>query len=997
VRENARAQQFLIYWGKAIRIKEYQNQVLLLWGGAGDLLQCIPFMLANRNVPIRYVVASHLQGAGDLFQTLGLTIEKIALFRDLATQNQVLDSFRQLGELHPCPRCQYFPAPPFAIPPRLFDARRKTVGVHLGGSIFSIDILTKHGLPSKALPARVLQPFLHDDINLLVFGTKDEIAAFQIPEQDNLRFVCFPEISKSLAYISHCDAFFGSDSAFKTMSAMLRIPTVVWMGDYVDRPRDEIFIDPYVRDKIIHTFRYTRLDDYEIGAGACFTKAILKNAFSTDGRLPLRQPSQADRTYEQRPTGGIDIDREFQAGCAAFRAGKLNDAERLFNAVLRAQPLHLGALNLIGAALIQLKRFAEAESYLSQAARQHPVSEATLYNYGIALKALNRSGEAFQKFDEALRIKPSVPETWNNRGTVLNDLKRHKEAIADFDKAIGLNPCYAEAFANKGKSLTALERYDDALRAYDRALSLNSDLTEAWIGRGKALICLNRIAEALAAYDRAVALKPDWAQAWLGRASIMLQLGHYEEAYVGYQRALSLDSDLHYADGYRLLAKLNLCDWTSLEADTSQLLFKLRQGWRVSVPFPAVVIPSTAADQLQCAKCYVKDQTVFPPIWRGEVYSHDRIRVGYLSADFHDHATAYLIAGMLESHDRSRFEITGISFGPHSDSKMRRRIEQAFEYFVDVREKTDSEVAKLLRQREIDIAVDLKGFTQDSRSGILARRPVPAQVSYLGFPGTMGANYIDYILADSTVIPEEHFRFYSERVVWLPDSYQSNDSKRLISDRMPTRAECNLPEAAFVFCSFNSVYKINPQTFDIWMRLLSAKANSVLWLIEANSTAVLNLRREGERRGIAPDRLIFGPRMSLVDHLARNKQADLFLDTLPCGAHTTASDALWAGVPVLTCLGETFAGRVAASLLKAVGLSELITTSLDEYEALALNLAHDPTLLAAIKRKLADNRNTYPLFDTARFTSHIESAYVTMWERYQKGEAPKAFAGNRIE
>jgi protein O-GlcNAc transferase len=984
--------------GETITVQEYRKQILLVWGGAGDLLQCIPFMLANCNLPVRYVVASHLPGAGDLFQTLGITIEKIAVFHDLASQKQVLDSFRQLGELHPCPRCQYFPAPPFAIPTRLFDARRKTVGVHLGGSTFSIDILRQHGLPSKSLPARVLQLFLHDDINLLVFGTQDEIAAFQIPEQDNLRFICFPEISKSLAYVSHCDAFFGTDSAFKTMSAMLQIPTVVWMGDYADRPRDEIFIDPYVRDKIIYTFRYTRLDDEEIGAGARFTKAILKNALSTDRRLPLQQPKEADGPYAQKPTASVDIDREFQAGCAALQTGKLSEAERLFNAVLHAEPLHLGALNLIGAVLIHLKRYAEAETYLSHAVRQYPVSDATLYNYGIALKALSRHTEALQKFSEALQIKPSAPETWNNRGTVLNDLKRYEEAIADFDKAITLNPRYAEAFANKGKSLTALERYDDALHAYDRSLSLKPDLPEAWVGRGKLLISANRIVEASAAYDRALALKSDLAQAWLGRASIMLQLGHYDEAYAGYQRALSLDSDLHYADGYRLLAKLNLCDWTSLAADTSQLLSKLRQGRRASVPFPALVIPSTAADQLQCAKCYVQDQNAFSPTWQGEKYSHDRIRLAYLSADFREHATAYLIAGLLESHDRSRFEVTGISFGPHADSMMRRRIEQAFEHFVDVREKTDSEVAQLLRQLEIDIAVDLKGLTQDSRTGILARRPVPIQVGYLGFPGTTGASYIDYILADSTVIPEEHFRFYSEQVVWLPDTYQSNDSKRtLISDRRPTRVECGLPEDAFIFCCFNNMYKINPQIFDIWMRLLATKSNSVLWLIETNSTALLNLRREAERRGIAPNRLIFAPRMSLADHLARSKQADLFLDTLPCNAHTTASDALWAGVPVLTCLGETFAGRVAASLLKAVGLSELITTSLDEYEALALKLAHDPALLATIKRKLAHNRGTYPLFDTARFTRHIESAYAAMWERCQKGEAPKTFAVKRVE
>jgi protein O-GlcNAc transferase len=707
--------------------------------------------------------------------------------------------------------------------------------------------------------------------------------------------------------------------------------------------------------------------------------------------------SRVEKTTSRLLIKTVTTNRDFQDALSAFQAGRFDDAERLFKTILRTQPKHVAALNLMGVVLVQLKRFAEAETYLKRALRENANSDATLYNYGIALKALNRPAEALQRFSEALRINHSAPETWNNRGAVLNNLERYEEAIADFDKAISLDPGYAEAFSNKGKALTALERYDDAFRAYDRALAIKSDLAEAWVGRAKLLISVNRVAEAFDAYDRALALKPDLAQAWLGWASIKLRLGRHDDAYAGYQRALNLDSELDYADGYRLFAKLNLCDWTSLAADTSQLLFKLRQGRRASVPFPALAIPSTAADQLQCAKCYVQDQPVFPPIWQGETYSHDRIRIAYLSADFHEHATAHLIAGLLESHDRSRFEITGISFDPREDSMMRRRIEQGFERFVDVREKTDSAVAELLWRLEIDIAVDLKGFTQDSRIGILARRAVPIQVSYLGFPGTMGASFIDYILADSTVIPEDHFRFYSERVVWLPDTYQSNDSKRPISDRKPARVECGVPEDAFVFCCFNSTYKISSEIFDIWMRLLAAKANSVMWLIEANSTAVLNLRREAERRSIAPDRLVFAPRMSMTDHLARSKQADLFLDTLPYNAHTTASDALWAGVPLLTCLGETFAGRVAASLLRAVGLPELITTSLEDYEALALKLAREPPLHAAIKAKLARNRDVCPLFDTTRFTRHIEAAYAAMWERYQGGQPPQAFAIEPID
>jgi predicted O-linked N-acetylglucosamine transferase (SPINDLY family) len=379
-------------------------------------------------------------------------------------------------------------------------------------------------------------------------------------------------------------------------------------------------------------------------------------------------------------------------------------------------------------------------------------------------------------------------------------------------------------------------------------------------------------------------------------------------------------------------------------------------------------------------------------VWRGEKYKHDRIRIGYVSADFRNHPVGRLAVGLFEAHDKSRFVTIALSLGPDDGSDLHRRIKSAFEDFVDVRNRSDADLAAIIRRREIDILVDLMGFTLAGRSGVLARRAAPVQVNFLGYPATMGADWVDYIIADRTIIPAEHFQSYGERVVWLPDSYQANDDKSPIAEHVPTRSECGLPETAFVFCCFNNTFKINPQIFDIWMRLLAATANSVLWLLETNPAATRNLRREAERRGIDAGRLIFAPRIAVADHLARHRQADLFLDTLPYNAHTTASDALWAGLPLVTCRGETFAGRVAASLLKAAGLPELIATSLDDYEALALKLAHDPTLLGEIKEKLRRNRDRYPLFDTARFTRHIESAYETMWRAHRDGRAPAAFA-----
>src|SRR5258706_6926608 len=379
-------------------------------------------------------------------------------------------------------------------------------------------------------------------------------------------------------------------------------------------------------------------------------------------------------------------------------------------------------------------------------------------------------------------------------------------------------------------------------------------------------------------------------------------------------------------------------------------------------------------------------------LWRSEKSRHDKIRVAYLSADFYSHATAALMAGVFETHNRTRIETTAVSFGPDDKSPMRNRLTAGFDRFLDVTRQSDSDVAQLLRSTEIDIVVDLKGYTQEARPGILAFRPAPVQAQYLGFPGTTGADYIDYIIADRTVIPETDRAYYSEKVVYLPDTYQANDSERRIADVTPSRAEAGLPDDGFVFCSFNNTYKIGPEIFAVWMRLLTSVEGSVLWLYQDNEAAARNLRREAEARGVSPQRLVFARRADLAEHLARHRLADPFPDTLPYGAHTTASDALWAGLPVLTCLGAAFPGRGAASLLPAVGLSELVTTTLVGYEQHALKLARQNDALVAIKAKLKSNRDAAPLFDTMRFTRNLEAAYLRMWEQYQRGESPEAFA-----
>jgi protein O-GlcNAc transferase len=436
-----------------------------------------------------------------------------------------------------------------------------------------------------------------------------------------------------------------------------------------------------------------------------------------------------------------------------------------------------------------------------------------------------------------------------------------------------------------------------------------------------------------------------------------------------------------------------VCDWRQSERLTRDLVEGVRAGKPVVTPLNFLAIADSPADQRACAAVYARDQyPATAPLWGGERYRHDRIRVAYLSADFRDHPVAWLIAELIERHDRAAFEVHGISFGPDSPGPMRKRLEAVFDHFIDVRAKRDNEVAASLREAEIDIVVDLMGYTQHSRPGIMARRPAPVQVNYLGCPATMGVDFIDYILADRFVIPESQQAHYSEKVVYLPDTFQSNDTQRKIAERAPTRAEVGLPERGFVFCCFNNNYKITPEFFGAWMRVLKRVEGSVLWLLARDAVTAENLRREAQARDMAPERLVFAPRVRQELYLARYRAADLFLDTLPFNAGTTASDALWAGLPVLTCAGNAFAGRMAGSLLNAIGLPELITHTLPDYEALAVKLATEPQLLRGLKERLAANRLTAPLFDIERFRRHVEAAYRTMWETTQRGEPPRSFS-----
>jgi protein O-GlcNAc transferase len=684
-----------------------------------------------------------------------------------------------------------------------------------------------------------------------------------------------------------------------------------------------------------------------------------------------------------------DVSFLYVSAVSLYKLKRLQESISRFDKLLGLQPDHVAAINERGSALADMHLYEAAlESFRKAVSIQPEYAEGHL-NLGNIYGKLYRYDEALAAYDKALTFKPALADAWLGRGNVLVRLRRYEEASIAFNKALTLKPDLSGAWLGRGNLFAGLRRHDDAFAAFDRASALDPALADAWLGRSNVLAVLGRYDEALTALDRACELKADFSSALLARGNILIDRGRYDEAFVALDKALTLEPDAVYVEGARLYAKMHLCDWTGFDAECAHLESSIVNGIP-TLAFVSLACSSSAATQRECAAVYSK--IAYPasdnPIWRGGRYNHDRIRVAYLSADFCEHATAFLAAGLFEQHDKSRFEVTGISFGPDDGSTMLLRVRDAFERFVDVRDSSDESVADLMRKLEIDVAVDLKGFTAGARPSILARRPAPIQISYLGYPGTMAADYIDYIVADSTVIPRDHVQFYAEKVIWLPNTYQVNDNSRGIAAYTPTRGELGLPEAAFVFCCFNSAYKFAPRLFDIWMRLLQTIEGSVLWLLEGNPTTSANLRAEAEKRGVPPERLIFAARTNLADHLARQRQADLFLDTLPYNAHTTASDALWAGLPVVTCLGSTFAGRVAASLLKAAGLEGLVAKSLDDYETLALKLARDRLLLGSLKAQLAGNRDCCPLFDTQQFARHLEAAYVAAHERAQAGLAP---------
>jgi len=559
----------------------------------------------------------------------------------------------------------------------------------------------------------------------------------------------------------------------------------------------------------------------------------------------------------------------------------------------------------------------------------------------------------------------------------------HQEALSLINKVLELIPNNGIAYSNKGNILRKLGDTEGAFIAYETAIQHNPNYSEAYNNLGNLYQECKQFDDAINQYQKSIKVDPNYSNAYMNMANALLKIKSYQDAYVNYHKALSLNPHEKFLLGNYLHTKMLLCDWHDLDQLYSQIEQGLHAGQKVADPFGFQGISTSEADLQACAQLMAEDYypSLNPITANSITYNNPKIRLGYLCGEFRHQATSILMTGVYELHDKNRFEIFAFDNGWDDASELRHRIKNAFIQVIDINKLTDEAAAKLIADMKIDILINLNGYFGDGRQNIFAHRAAPIQVNYLGFPGTMGAPYMDYLIADKTIIPPDRQQFYTEKIIYLPHCYQPNDSKRAIADRQFTRQELDLPENSFIFCCFNNNYKITPKTFDSWMRILSKIEGSALWLLEDNPTAAQNLRNEAQARGIAPDRLIFAPRMSLPEHLARHRQADLFLDTLPCNAHTTASDALWAGLPLLTCYGTTFAGRVAASLLKAIDTPELITYTYEEYEKLAIELALNPAQLKKIREKITNNRDTSPLFDTQGFTQALENVYLEMYSQ----------------
>jgi predicted O-linked N-acetylglucosamine transferase (SPINDLY family) len=729
-----------------------------------------------------------------------------------------------------------------------------------------------------------------------------------------------------------------------------------------------------------------------------FNKAIalksdFADAFFYRGNLffELKQYEPAIGSYQKAVVLNSNFsDAYYGLGSAQQSLGRFAEAIESYKKVTEINPLHMAAQFNLGLLYQTISNFNLALECFNKVVLVNSDNADAYNNIGVILMRLGQFDEALNNLENALFLNPDYAEAYFNKALVFDHRQLLEQALVMYDKALSLKFDYFEAYFNKGNLLKKLAKLHDSLACYDILLKLRPNLAEGHFARGNVLYELNKLDEACSAYDNALLFKPNYAEAYHNRGFTLVMSRQFERGIADYEKALSIKPDYEFLLGLYLNAKMMLCDWRSLSEYLQRLENDIALNKKASVPFALLALLERPDLHKLAASVYADKQypEVKSKVSFARPATNGKIRIGYYSADFYAHATAFLMAELFEEHDKDKFEIYGFSYGPDLQDAMRERLASAFDNIFNVRDKTDEYVANLSRELGIDIAIDLKGYTQNARTGIFAQKCAPVQVNYLGYPGTMGSSYYDYVIADKIVIPPHSQSDYTEKVVYLPCSYQVNDSKRKISTKIFTRHDQGLPESGFVFCCFNNNYKILPATFDLWMSILKEVEGSVLWLLEDNATAGVNLRKEAEARGVSSDSLVFAKRAQLEDHLARHQLADLFLDTLPYNAHTTASDALWAGVPLLTQTGKSFASRVAASLLTYLDMPELIVNSDAEYLQTAVRLAKNLAQLRKLKVKLAKNKKSSSLFNSKVFARYVESAYFAMQARRAAGLLP---------
>ena len=706
----------------------------------------------------------------------------------------------------------------------------------------------------------------------------------------------------------------------------------------------------------------------------------------------IGEPIMAIKQYEK----AVEIDPNYSEaysnlGITLQELDELEKALESFEKAFALKPEKIETANAISTILQEINDPNISINYYKKIIESSPRLYIVHFNLGIAYQELNFVDEAINSYKEALDLHPRFADAYLNLGLILEDSQNSAEALVNLEKAIEIEPDNSVILNNLGITLKSLERIDESIIYFEKAIEFAPDDSSIYYNLGITLRELNRTDDAIKNFDKAILLDPNNGELYFHLGEAYKAKKYHSKALFALEKAYSINPDIAFLLGSIVNTKMDLCLWDDLNDNLNFLTRKISNNEEAVTPFPLLALMDDPKIQLKVSQIYANlnypyndDMSPIKPY-----LNHKKIRLGYFSADFHNHPTMHLMAELFELHDKNKFELVAFSFGPDQKDKWRKRVVKSFYKFIDVSLKSDLEISKLSREMEIDIAINLGGYTQSSRTGVFANLAAPVQVNFLGFPGTMGAKYIDYIVADHSLITSENENHFSEKIVYMPDSYQSNLSVREVSNQILSRQQLGIPEKGFVFSCFNSIHKITPQTFESWMRIMKSVDESVLWLYGNNEDATSNISNIASKYGVDKNRIIYAKNLPVEEHLNRISKAGLFLDTLPYNAHTTASDALRMGLPVLTLIGNSFASRVAASLLNAVNMPELITTTREQYESLAIELALDSDKLAGIKNKLINNLPKTALFNCQTFTKNLELAFDEMYQKSQSELKPE--------